>query len=472
MHIEADFNFGKMGLEYYLIAKLLWNPKLTLEELESIRISWLQRAFGSGWEPMQRYYDFLAPESEHVNAPNSWAKAIRLIEEADGKIDRRREPAAGLRLDDLKQYWYYYYLKETGEAKADSRTFREFVWKGQMSYSTAMQMVVSRHFETRRAAEAAGDEFNGGPAHYTPEETAQWWTKVLEHWPLTPVNEFAEAVLANGRRGAEVDRNDLVSIAEFQSDEPTAPFAYNSDSQRNAAFLSKATRAGEEIGFRLAWPFKAGERKSSELAVSYGISRWDAAEKRWEALVDETMASASSRETEGEDGSPWQLAELRYAAPEPGTYRIALGYAGSLARLGGLSTRVGARDTDQPPADEQGFTFHETLVGSSQGPVYLYIPKGMRHFDVEVWRANRIKLKFHTGLPTSGMHMTRSVEVNKVGTHPIELAPGEDGSLVMIESNGFSMPYCYSVPLLWAKSPGALLVPRAIAEADGLTPNP
>ena len=44
-----------------------------------------------------------------------------------------------------------------------------------------------------------------------------------------------------------------------------------------------------------------------------------------------------------------------------------------------------------------------------------------------------------------------------------------DGSLAMIQGDNFFFPFVYSVPTLWAKSPGALLVPRGIAEADGLT---
>jgi len=39
----------------------------------------------------------------------------------------------------------------------------------------------------------------------------------------------------------------------------------------------------------------------------------------------------------------------------------------------------------------------------------------------------------------------------------------------MIQSNGFAFSFLYSVPLYWAKSASQLLVPRAIAEADGLT---
>jgi len=61
------------------------------------------------------------------------------------------------------------------------------------------------------------------------------------------------------------------------------------------------------------------------------------------------------------------------------------------------------------------------------------------------------------------------VDIGAMGVHSIALEPGEDGSLAMIEGNNFFFPFVYSVPTLWAKSPGALLVPRGIVGADGLT---
>jgi len=470
--MEADFNFGKMGLEYYLYAKLLWNPLLTPEEINTLRTSWLKRAFGSGWEEMGKYYDFMAPENNSVNVPNSWAKALRLIEAADRKINRQTESAAALRLDDLKQFWYFYYLRESGQASPPSAALREFVWKGQMSYMTAMHMVVSRCFKQSSAIEAAGTGFAQGPAHYSPEETAVWWAKVLDFWKRTPVSEFADTVVANGKPGARIDTNDLVSVAEFRGRSPGVPFAYNS-AQRNASFLSTVSHAGEKIGFKLWWPYDPAQRALSARHVSYGISRWNSREKHWEDLVDEATIAVPSNEVRGGDGKPYQVAEVQFQTPQPGTYRINLGHGGDLAYVGDISFKIGVGEDQQASAGSSGFTFFEPLLGNVQGPAYLYIPKGVRHFDVEVWGpTTRKKLIFHNGLPSSGLRPTRTVDISRNGTHTIELAPGEDGSLVAFESQGFVMPYCYSVPLLWAKSPDALLLPREIATADGLRIRP
>lgn len=39
---ETDYNFGRYGLAYWLYAKMLWNPSMTVEELDALRDRWLQ----------------------------------------------------------------------------------------------------------------------------------------------------------------------------------------------------------------------------------------------------------------------------------------------------------------------------------------------------------------------------------------------------------------------------------------------
>ena len=205
MSMETDFNFGKFGLAYYLITKMLWDPALTGEGLDAIRDRWFQRAYGSVWQEMKAYYDFMLKDNYPVNGPSTWATAIRLIDAAQQRLDGEKEPAVQRRLDDLKQYWYYHYLAESGQGTPNSAAMREFAWKGQMSYMVAMHMVVKRHFASKDARDVAGgisynkgpevaddvdlDALTGtdltkGPAHYTHEETQAWWAKVLEFWPV------------------------------------------------------------------------------------------------------------------------------------------------------------------------------------------------------------------------------------------------------------------------------------------------
>jgi hypothetical protein len=471
LNYETDFNFGKLGLAYYLYSKMLWNPHLTAAQLEAIRDPWLQRAFGNGWREMKAYYDFMTPEKFTCNAPRNWAKAIRLIDAADKRIDDAKEPGAQRRLDDVKQFWYFYYLLESGKGKPDSRELKEFVWKGQMSYMTAMSMVTGHFFGINSAAQAAGPEFNTGPAHYTHEETQAWWTNMLNDWPVTPVINFAEAILANGKKGKDVDVNDLVMIKEFQAppgstQEADVPFYYNSGYQKPASFLTVASKAGDAIGFKLFWPWNPDDPYYRDRDVSYGISRWKTTMQKWDELVDKTKAVKHSATTRFLDGKDYQLVAVRYAAPQPGTYRVEVGYGGNTAQLTTLDYDVSTGKY----SGVRGHTYFGTLEGLTQPPAYLYIPKGTDSLDMEVWYTDGVKqLQLHTGLPATGLTPTRTVDVGKRGTHTVVLNPGEDGSIALVQGDGFSFPCLYSIPMLWAKSPSALLVPRTVAQADGLT---
>ena len=463
---ETDFNFGKKGLEYYLYAKMLWNPKLSAQELNVLRDRWLQRAFGAGWETMRDYYNFMAPENYKINAPNTWAKAIRFIQSADEKIpDGSMEQK---RLDDLKQFWYFYYLLDKGQAKPDSAAFKEFVWKGQMSYATAMQMVTKRFFNTANAVEAAGAPLNTGRAHYTHEETQEWWNEILENWKVAPVADFTDATLADGSAARDVDLNDLVEIKKFRGENvlPDAPFLYHAQSYSNPIRFAKVAKAGEEIGFQIFWPFAENANYRAR-NVFYGISRWNKQQKKWDELADKTTASVASQLVKDKDNAEFQLATLRYQVPQPGTYRIEVMNAGDYSKLTSLafdfSTGQYSRVADQ--------TYLGNFEGLTQSPAFFYIPRGTKSLDFEIWDSNGGKtLTLYNSLPADGAPPTRKVDVSARGTHNIPLEENETGTVAMYSSNGFAFPYLYSAPNLWAKSTSALLVPREIAKADKLAP--
>ena len=185
---------------------------------------------------------FMLVDNYSANAPGTWAKAIRLIDAADEKIDPAVEPECQLRLDDLKQYWYWYYLLDTEQAAKDSPELLEFLWKGQMSYMTAMHMVLHRAVGTGnlRLENVLPEELRRGPAHYTSQETAAWWQLLHERWPEIEVANFSDAVLADGRRGRDIDLNDLVRVTDYQSLTTGKPLLYNSAQAANYSFLTTA----------------------------------------------------------------------------------------------------------------------------------------------------------------------------------------------------------------------------------------
>ncbi len=471
--LEMDFNFGKNGLGYYLISKLLWDARLDVSQVDALRDRWLQRAYGGGWARMKAYYDFMLKRNYPSNSPGSWARAIRMIEEADALIDPRREPMAQRRLDDLKQFWYFYYLHDTGQTRQQTAAVREFLWKGQMSYITAMEMVIDFFPEVRsRKPEDAAGEFAQGPAHYTAEETRAWWEKVLAHWPLVDVDDFADASLADGTAGGAVDQHDLVAVREFRrSGDERRP--YFKTPREPSSFFTLAPGAGAEIGFTLAWPFDRGDRDTFQRAVTYGVDRWDADAGAWRSIVDQTMTSALSRELAGAPGKAWQVVRVRLNAPAAGVYRFSLGSAGDArARVASLAYDPRSGDRDPGGLPKTYNITKQPIRGG--GSAWFYIPKGTQSLDMELDWPREQRLTLHVGRPGPGMRPSRELVLSGDGTHRIPLNPGEDGTLASFEpisGDTFHMPYLYSVPMWWARSPDALLVPRAIAEADQLTPS-
>ena len=195
-----------------------------------------------------------------------------------GKSTGKPNPTAR-RLDDFKQFWYFYYLLDTGKAVKTSPEMQEFMWKGQMSYISAMYMVGrvgmdGPNLSALDLIKATNPKLADGPAHYTHEETQAWWRKVMEHWPVIPVQSFSDATLANGKKGKDVDLNDLVLVDEFREPAVDAPFLYNSAGDYGVpTFMGLAQQAGDEVGFKLFWPADLTRQDSSQMArdLPYGI---------------------------------------------------------------------------------------------------------------------------------------------------------------------------------------------------------
>jgi hypothetical protein len=254
-------------------------------------------------------------------------------------------------------------------------------------------------------------------------------------------------------------------VADFQSLVTGKPLLFNSAQAPNTPFLTVA-KAGEPIGFTYSWPANDEQlRFYGPKDVPYGAEFWDGAKREWTPVVDITTTIAASQRVTGADGKIRHLVEVKLAAPQTGTYRLEVGRGGFLALLGGLGyDTVKAQFTSRSP-----LTYSSRLSGLTQDPVWIYLPKGTKSLDLEVWDGfNRKQLQLYRGVNEKGLIRTRDLDISSRGTHRVTLESGEDGNLARISGNGFAFPLLYSIPSLWAKSPAELVIPRAIAESDGL----
>jgi hypothetical protein len=464
---ETDFNFGKCGLGYYLTAKQLWNPAMTAEELDAIRDQWLRRAFGTAWRTMKQYYDFMLLPNYPVNSTSSWGHAVALITEADKQIDPATESAVKRRIDDLKQYWYFYYLFDTGKWTDTAPETKEFVWKGQMSYMNAMFALMGKVYGTYDPAVVAGSTASG-PAHYTAAETAAWWEQVRTHWPEIEVDRFEDATLANGVPASMIDLNDLTLVEEFVWPGTYGQFYYNPGQEWPKAFLTTATKRRQPIGFTLWWPNVDNDARFRPAAVHYGLQWWNPWKLSWETVLDQSTTATHSVDT-----PKHRVVQVAVPAPKPGVFRFSLGSGGYAARLAPLAYDI---DTAQPTGRSAHTYAGLALAHTNAGRLYFYIPNRTRSLHLDIWHEHGIRnLRIYSDLLSNNPKASyREVDISKLKTYTdIELQPGEDGTIAVISAptTFLQFPYLHSVPRLWAMSPAELLVPRAIAAADGLTPS-
>ena len=287
-----------------------------------------------------------------------------------------------------------------------------------------------------------------------------------------PVSRFADATLADGRKVRDVDLNDLVCVQEFSETKKVQPFVYNSGYMKAPTILNVAVRPGQQLGFQLSWPRDPTGKDGYYIArnLQYGVDFWNPVTRAWDSLIDPSMTTQSSREIDTVfDGSKRHVAEVRYAAPSPGTYRFNFGHGGNLGYLAGLDFDL-ATGKFKPGEPGVGFSSTSNIDGLTQEPVYIYIPAGTRSLDLEVWDSYKQKTVtlYQSWRGQATLPASRVVDISARQTHRIALQKGEDGSLARIDSNGFAFPFLYSVPGYWSKSPHQLLVPKAIVNADVL----
>ncbi|MFA5343011.1 MAG: hypothetical protein WC381_03500, partial [Kiritimatiellia bacterium] len=484
---QMDLNFGKSGLDFYLFSKKMWDPELTMDQFDALRTRWITRAYGANAAGvMKQYHDYMV-YGNFLNTPNTRGRAINLIQQADALIAPGTPEQR--RLDDLKQFWYYYYLQDVGVDNSLPE-FKELLWKGQMSYMNPLVTLLYNVFKDVRfdAVEriASPNFFNTNvtppfvaAAHYEPSETAGWWANVVRHWPMTPVNEFDNAVLADGTHGSDVDLNDLVGVQQFRTNALAGCLSYVNEYLRPQP-LTRARLAGDVIGFQVYWAATNADVRR----LPYSVSRWDAAHQQWtnvwNGYANSAFTTGAVFVTTADPAGRCQRIVASYTAPVAGVYRFDLDPICALNNTSAVSLfniRVSTLDYDlagntmSGASIPQGFTSNRRN-DTSLGTTYFYIPKGTTSLDLEsYYTLGSEYIALYTGLPGNGNWTpTRTVNVSAHGLYRIPLNPGEAGSVARLGKIADKYPQFYSIPLLWATSPSLLMVPRAIAVADGLTP--
>ena len=487
--IECDEDHGKLGLTYYMYAKLCWEPTMSLAQLKALRDRWINRCYGTAaFSFMSQYYDYIT--KDFVSSYSGWARAIQFIQQADAVIPGGSPEKQ--RLNDLKQFWYYYYLQDhfmnwDGSYKAAidpaimDKT-KELLWKGQTSYINPLYCItwgLYRHLNKTSniphildlCAPTYYDKDKKfiAPAHYTETETATWWADVVKSYPYTPVTMFKDSRLVTGELGADVDLNNLTTVTEFSGKAPgDGVLTYMPHHAVQPMPLVRATKDGDPVGLKVfSWLGNSPEK----FTITYSVDRWDPKARDWQKnIFDDVVPSVN----DGLTPKSHEVAVLTYSKTvSGGIYRLNVGSATGAGMLSSLDFDTSA-NTHSGTALAQGLTFAQRVGYANLSPQwYIYIPKGTTTLDVEVDDGLTPKnIDLYTGLPSGAKpwKLNRTVDIHGRGTHQIALQPGEDGSIACLSRNNVNIPHFYSIPNIGALAPWMLMVPKDIATADGLTP--
>lgn len=198
---ESSGNWGLHGRGYYLANKLMWDPTI---DVESLLDDFYSKAFGPAAAPMRRYYERFDRANEPLVSAHLLAQGFRDVEEATTLAADRADVQA--RLDQIKHYLRSVHLRWQVDRAADTAVKKELTLAAlthgyRTRYSYMNHWVGMRDSWATQAAEefdeptwrAAGDPTPAAPwaveSPYSPEEIEAAFQEGLAFFKPDPVEE-------------------------------------------------------------------------------------------------------------------------------------------------------------------------------------------------------------------------------------------------------------------------------------------
>ena len=414
---ESGNDWGPSGKSYYMQTRLMWNPNADVKAIEQ---DFYDKAFGAGSAGMKKYYD-LAETSVVENggiSRNTFALALRDLDEAGKAAADDAEATA--RIDDIKQYMRYVHLNwewdrvnalvawgvSTPEKEVAWNARIEQVYRERFSYMTHFRAQwVKGYLDYAAAAKAFPDK-----PFSREERDAQWKEMLGKYKPL----ELHEREFSS----------DLVPV-DLQSEEGAetrqhfpnrAGFMLYSDGTPLSITIQTDALPGFEGRPDARW-ILGGDK--GEVARGRMLLDGQAHELEWDL-----PAGAYGLDFDGVQGS-WTL-----IAPK-----------GQPVTLGTL--KLWPRNQQGPLQD-----------------MYFYVPKGTRQIEL-AWRGSAPNISDPDGAPAKP-------EAQNGDTFIFEVAAGQDGKVWKLPEFALKYLWFHNIPNQIAAAPDSLLLPRDVAEADGL----
>lgn len=423
---ESGNNWGPHGRGYYIANKLMWNPRANVDAFLE---DFYEKAFGPGAAAMKRYYERFDPGNKPLMSEHLLGLGFRDVDEATKlTVDR---PDVQARLDHVKQYLRYVHLRwlidrthDKGKKKELTLAALTHVYRTRYSYMNHWAAI--RQSWTVPAAK----EFNeptwafNHPSHQKPWAVDRPYT-----------HEETEAAF---REGLAAFRPERVEEKHYSDDlVPVDCPARQSPPE---------SRQQSQLGLRYALYSVQGEPLA--LTIIPGTIAWyrDRAPARWTVTDRESKRIAGGKLPL--DGQPHSI-EVKVA--RPGLYSFEFDDSGA-----GWQIKV-APGRSATIVLDRARTFHH--AGWMQ-PMYFYVPKGTR------------ELQYYWSGGPHWIHGPDGAKLKEVETSGafvrIPVPEGADGKTWHFTRLALGHLWFFNAPNYLAASPAALLVPREIAEKDGL----
>ncbi|MEO6906317.1 MAG: DUF4838 domain-containing protein, partial [Abditibacteriaceae bacterium] len=415
---ESGNDWGLSGRGYYIAAQLMWNPNADVAALSK---DFYEKAFDAGAPAMQRYYELVEGANKARLSRNTYALALRDVEEA-GKLAANDEGATR-RIDDIKQYLRYINLNwewdrvNTPDTYNKSTPAKEVAWNARVEQTYRERFSYMTHFAAQLANGYANwDEIKAHPElfpdkPFTKTERDAQWQEMLETYQPLEVHE-----------------------KDFSRDLVAVDFPIQAGAETTQHFAGRA-------GFWFATNGKPLQYTIKTDVLDNFQNRPDA---RW-TLADSTGKTIK----QGRMQLDGQSQKFSFDIPV-GTYSLDFdGQQGSWTLLADKSTSVSPMLLKQWPRTQEG--------GQD---MYFYVPKGTKQIELS-W----------PGAPLQPMDSNSDVAKllnSNDDFYVYEVPSGSDGGLWALSNFSLGQLWFYNVPNYLAASTQALLVPREVAETDGL----
>lgn len=428
---ESGNNWGPHGRGYYVANRLMWDPKANVDALLA---DFYEQAFGPAAAAMRRYYERLDPGNDPIMGEPLLALALRDLEEAT-RLARER-PDVQARLDHLKQYMHYVRLmwdlrqvdkKEAVKRQDMTLDVIKYAYRVRYSYMIHWE-AVRNYWATQMAKEFNQPEWGSGNRGTKPWQSEQ----------AAPTREETEKLFQG-----DLVRFQLQPVEEKAFGRDLVPGGFKRG--QGACYPTKFDFGGS--GVRLALYSQNGE--ALEMTIITGVI----AKYRNRADAEYTLTDPAGTVIRTgrlpQDGIEHPL---KLEVPKAGLYWFEF-----------TDRRAGWKVWSNP-----GFSCSLSLERdpnySHMGNIsrlYFYVPKGTRkiHYFTQFGGGQKV-----CGPDEKTLHEVAGNGVNVSVTVP----DGADGKVWSLSNVHIPNIWFFNVPNYVASSPEALLVPREVAEADGL----